>query len=177
MEFSDPLLLKYRSDRRKLLQFLLSPSFIKEIKSPAGKSTSVSNIDFDSLSADYVLECVQSGGILDVSQATKRYYDESSYPVMRRLQLGDAFYLHSDLHSAGSPPRRTPPPIIEQQQEYVESHSSQWSNHTAGERSDISSWENRINCKATVASDESSLHHTSSFSLGLPTLHTGLMKV
>lgn len=61
MESSNPLLRRYRSDRRKLLEFLLSSGLVKEIITPAGPTTSFSNIEFDFLSADYVIECIQSG--------------------------------------------------------------------------------------------------------------------
>lgn len=56
------LLQRYRHDRRKLLDFILSSGLIKEIRtSSSGSTTSVSNINFDVLSADYVLHCIQSG--------------------------------------------------------------------------------------------------------------------
>ncbi|KAI3468779.1 hypothetical protein Pfo_025442 [Paulownia fortunei] len=175
MEFTNPLLRRYRSDRRKLLEFLLSSGLIKKVTTPAGPTTSFSNIDFDSLSTDYVLECIQSGGVLDVSQATKRYYDESSHPVVRHLQSGDVFYLQSDPDAAGSPPRRVPPPITTNQRDFVESCKSQLSNYLAGERSPLSSQETRINCQVTAAPDITSMHNTSILSVGLPTLKTGLL--
>ncbi|XP_011081012.1 uncharacterized protein LOC105164132 isoform X1 [Sesamum indicum] len=168
MESSNPLLRRYRSDRRKLLEFLMSSGIIGKITTPAGPTTSFSNIDFDAISIDYVLECVESGGVLDVSEATKRYYFDSTHPVMRHLQSGDVFYLHSDPDAAGSPPHRVPPPIITNQREFVESRNSQWSN-PAGERSQLPSKQ------ATAAPDINSLHNASILSVGLPTLKTGLL--
>lgn len=61
MEFSNPMLRKYRDDRRRLLEFLLSSGLIKEIRTPAGPTTSFSSINFDSISVDYVIECINSG--------------------------------------------------------------------------------------------------------------------
>lgn len=62
MESSNPLLRRYRSDRRKLLEFLLSSGLIKEITTPEGPTTTAfSNIEFDSLSTDYVIECIRTG--------------------------------------------------------------------------------------------------------------------
>lgn len=56
------LLERYRNDRRKLMEFLMSSGLIKEIRSPPGSSsTSLSPADLDALSADYVLDCVKSG--------------------------------------------------------------------------------------------------------------------
>ncbi|KAL3647194.1 hypothetical protein CASFOL_008162 [Castilleja foliolosa] len=190
MEFSNPLLSRYRSDRRKLMEFLLSSSLTKGIKTPAGPTTSFSNINFDSLSADYVLECIQSiysddcsllriwgrrnmGRVLDVSEATRRYHDESSHPIVRHSQSGDCFYLNSDLESAGSPPRHFPPPIPVNKRDFVQSRTSDGSNHPAGDESRRSIQETRINCQLKDP-DINSLHSRSVLSVGLPTLKTGL---
>lgn len=107
-----PLLQRYRRDRRKLLEFLLSSSgLVTELRTPTGSAASLSHIDFDTLSADYVLDCVKSGGVVDISEATKKYFHESSYPLMIHSQLGNSFFLLSDPESSGSPPRRVPSPI------------------------------------------------------------------
>ena len=56
------LLERYRNDRRKLMEFLMSSGLVKELRSPSGSSsTSLSPADLDALSADYVLDCVKSG--------------------------------------------------------------------------------------------------------------------
>ncbi|KAK4558132.1 hypothetical protein RGQ29_007763 [Quercus rubra] len=105
------LLQRYRRDRRNLLEFLFSSSLIKELRTPPGHVTSISDLDFDNLSADYILHSIKSGGVVDISEATKKYFDETSYPVMIQSQLGDSYFLLSDPDKSGSPPRRAPPPI------------------------------------------------------------------
>ncbi|XP_065622185.1 protein unc-13 homolog isoform X5 [Quercus suber] len=105
------LLQRYRRDRRNLLEFLFSSSLIKELRTPAGHVTSLRDLDFDNLSVDYILHSIKSGGVVDISEATKKYFDESSYPVMIQSQLGDSYFLLSDPDMSGSPPRRAPPPI------------------------------------------------------------------
>lgn len=164
MEFSNPLLVKYRNDRRKLLEFLLSSGSIKEIKTPAGLTTSISNIDFDSLSIDNVLECVKSGGLLDVSLARKGCYDESSLPAMVHLQSGDIFYLHSDPELAGSPPRRAPPVV----------HSIR-SSYLASEQVPLSGPEIGVNCQDSSSPNLSPTHNSDILTVGLPLLRTGLV--
>ncbi|CAN7092069.1 unnamed protein product, partial [Brassica rapa subsp. narinosa] len=105
------LLERYRNDRRKLMEFLMSSSgLVKELRSPSGSSsTSLSPADLDALSADYVLDCVKSGGVVDVSKATKKYNFESSYPVTMHSESRDSYFLVSSPDAAGSPPRRLPP--------------------------------------------------------------------
>ncbi|XP_059444572.1 protein unc-13 homolog [Corylus avellana] len=103
------LLQRYRGDRRKLLEFLLSSGLITELRTPAGPIAALSDVDLDKLSADYVLHCIKYGGVLDVSEATKKYFDESSYPVMIHSQLGNSYFLLSDPDLSGSPPTRVPP--------------------------------------------------------------------
>ncbi|KAL6556752.1 hypothetical protein OROHE_006628 [Orobanche hederae] len=171
MEFSNLLMRRYRSDRRKLLEFLLSSSLIKGIKTPVGPTVSSSSINFDSISADYVLECIQSGRVLDVSEATKRYDDESSHPKMSRLKSGDCFYLHSDPESAGSPPRHSPPTISTNQGDFVQL-KSQGSEYPAGYKSLGSIPEAKINCQSKEDEDINPLHNISVLSVGLPTLKT-----
>ncbi|KAF3561454.1 hypothetical protein DY000_02015351 [Brassica cretica] len=104
------LLERYRNDRRKLMEFLMSSGLVKELRSHSGSSsTSLSPADLDALSADYVLDCVKSGGVVDVSKATKKYNFESSYPVTIHSESRDSYFLVSSPDAAGSPPRRSPP--------------------------------------------------------------------
>ncbi|KAJ0264799.1 Uncharacterized protein HA466_0012040 [Hirschfeldia incana] len=102
------LLERYRNDRRKLMEFLMSSGLVKELRSPSGSS--LSPADLDALSADYVLDCVKSGGVVDVSKATKKYNFESSFPVTIHSESRDSYFLVSSPDAAGSPPRRVPPP-------------------------------------------------------------------
>ncbi|XP_010434591.1 PREDICTED: uncharacterized protein LOC104718523 isoform X1 [Camelina sativa] len=108
----DSLLQRYRNDRRKLLEFLMSSGLVTELRSPSGSSASSLSPDLDSLSADYVLDCVKSGGVVDVSKGTKKYNFESSYPVTIHSESRDSFFLVSSPDIAGSPPRRMPPPPV-----------------------------------------------------------------
>jgi len=58
----------YRRDRNKLLEFILtSPNLIKQVRTPSGPASSLSDINLDTLSADYVLSCINSGGYLLLS--------------------------------------------------------------------------------------------------------------
>ena len=59
------LLEHYRRDRQKLLQFLISSSnLIKQVRSSSGSTSSLSDINLDTLSADYVISCINSGEAL-----------------------------------------------------------------------------------------------------------------
>ncbi|EFH50969.1 hypothetical protein ARALYDRAFT_327303 [Arabidopsis lyrata subsp. lyrata] len=106
------MLQRYRNDRRKLMEFLMSSGLVKELRSPSGSSTSLSPADLDALSADYVLDCVKSGGVVDVSKGTEKYNFESSYPVTIHSESRDSFFLVSSPDIAGSPPHRMPPPPV-----------------------------------------------------------------
>ncbi|XP_023635910.1 uncharacterized protein LOC17883429 isoform X2 [Capsella rubella] len=106
------LLQRYRNDRRKLLEFLMSSGLVTELRSPSGSPASLSPDDLDSLSADYVLDCVKSGGVVDVSKGTKKYNFDSSYPVTIHSESRDSFFLVSSPDIAGSPPHRMPPPPV-----------------------------------------------------------------
>lgn len=48
------LLDRYRHDRRKLLDFIISSGLISDVQSS-------SDIDYDAISADYVINCLHSG--------------------------------------------------------------------------------------------------------------------
>ncbi|GMH09418.1 hypothetical protein Nepgr_011259 [Nepenthes gracilis] len=105
------MLERYRRDRQKLLEFIISSSnSIREVRTPSG-STSISNINLDTVSADYVLSCIKSGGVLDVSEGTKNYFYESAHPITIHSQSGNSYFVLSDPNVSGSPPRRMPPPI------------------------------------------------------------------
>lgn len=60
MQMENSLLQKYRSDRRKLLEFIMSAGLVREIRTPPG-AVELRDVDLDTVSIDYVLECVQQG--------------------------------------------------------------------------------------------------------------------
>ncbi|MQM20506.1 hypothetical protein Taro_053527, partial [Colocasia esculenta] len=74
------LLERCRRDRRRLLDFILSAGLASEVRTPPD-AASLSDIDLDVVSADYVLERDKSGGVLDLSEASRRYRDDSEFPV------------------------------------------------------------------------------------------------
>ncbi|KMT12138.1 hypothetical protein BVRB_5g100900 [Beta vulgaris subsp. vulgaris] len=92
---------RYRRDRQKLLEFIISSS---------GFNSSLSDINLDTLSADYVINCVNSGRVLDVDEATDCYYHELGYPTMIHSPSGSSFYTVSQPQLSRSPPKRRPPP-------------------------------------------------------------------
>ncbi|XP_031251761.1 protein unc-13 homolog [Pistacia vera] len=173
MERQLSLLERYRRDRRQLIEFLLSSGLIKELRTSSGSATSLSNIDFDSLSADYILHCVKSGGVVNVSEATKKYVDESAYPVLINSQLGDSYFLISDPDSAGSPPRRVPPPISVKRGGNSVSRLSSLKDPTIAENVATPRNDYGLN-KATPAAPMMPTVVSGIPPLGLPSLKTGL---
>ncbi|CAL5360013.1 hypothetical protein CsSME_00050374 [Camellia sinensis var. sinensis] len=170
MEASQSLLQRYRSDRRQLLSFILSSGLIREVRSPTGPTSSVSDSDLELLSADYVLQCAQSGEVLDISKATKKYYDESSYPVMIHSQLGNSYFLISDPESAGSPPRRVPPLF---EVNHTSSHASHPSN-LLNPLVDRNVAESGVKYASTTETPSKPVKTVTVPPFGLPSLNTGL---
>ncbi|XVF51538.1 hypothetical protein PTKIN_Ptkin04bG0192800 [Pterospermum kingtungense] len=170
----DSLLQRYRSDRRKLLEFLLSSGLVKEIRAPSGSTPSLSDADFDKLSADYILHCVKSGGIVDVSEATKKYYAESAHPIMIHSKLGDSYFLTSDPDAAGSPPRHVPSSAIVGRTSNNASSSGSQLDSLKVENFKTSGHDYGLKHKAETAVARDSLGDSGIPSLGLPTLKTGL---
>lgn len=111
MEESSSLMLeRYRRDRQKLLEFIISSSnLIKQVHTSSGPTFSLSDINLDTLSADYVINCINSGGVLDVAEATNSYYHELEYPTMIHSPLGNSFFTVSHSQLSRSPPKRRPP--------------------------------------------------------------------
>ncbi|KAL7608412.1 hypothetical protein Lser_V15G09834 [Lactuca serriola] len=158
-----PLLQRYRRDRRKLLNFIVSSELITDIRKFPGSA-----IDFDVISADYVLECIKSGGgVFDVSKATTKHTDESMFPPMIQSQSGDSFFLVSAPESAGSPPRRVPPPV---EINSARQHSS--IPHVSSNDSEATT--SGVNDPYMVPSSSKSAKNMDVPSLGLPVLRTGL---
>lgn len=166
---SSSLLHRLRHDRQKLLEFILSSSgLINDIRSS-------SDIDFDAISADYVLQCIQSGGeVLDVSKATMKHIDESMFPTMIQSQSGDSFFLLSEPDSAGSPPRRLPPSV-----ETNRGHSDRPDLcippvSSNGSEATVSGHDFGLDHLYAVPSTSKSAKKTDVPSIGLPALRTGL---
>ncbi|CAA6666869.1 unnamed protein product [Spirodela intermedia] len=157
---NDALLRRYRRERRRLLEFILSAglAFI--------------DVDLDVVSADYVLERVKSGGMLDLSKASERYQDELRFPVMISSRTGITFFLNSKPEFSGPPPQRNPP------QANLSSHQASFaaeqSEQKSGRDCTDSRIPNNVHCTATTFTSYPPLKDTSSISFGLPTLSTGL---
>lgn len=116
-----------------------------------------------------------AGGVVDVTEATNKYSDESAYPVTIHSQTRSSYFVVSEPESAGSPPRRAPPPLYAKQ---------------VADTSCLSSQMDRVHVeKATTSGDDSGPGYepatnaptrpleNSEFpipSLGLPSLKTGL---
>ncbi|KAL5718422.1 hypothetical protein ACHQM5_011326 [Ranunculus cassubicifolius] len=98
------LLEKYRLDRRNLLEFLFSSNRINQSESNSNSANS-----FDSISVDYVLNRINSGQVLDLSEASNKYREESRYPLTIESSSGSGYFLCSDPDLSGSPPHRVPP--------------------------------------------------------------------
>ncbi|MCD7447586.1 hypothetical protein HAX54_032204 [Datura stramonium] len=166
---TNSLLQRYRSDRRKLLEFMLSCGLIKEIRTPSGPTLSLSNINLDVISADYVLECVQSGGVLDVSLAAKKYGNERRHPKTIQMHTSDAYFLVTDPESAGSHPQRVPPPIMK-------NHF----NNNGTYHSDLTDFslygdDCGVNSKTAGTAGSFNINQAALPSIGIPALKTGLL--
>ncbi|PON58344.1 hypothetical protein PanWU01x14_167360 [Parasponia andersonii] len=160
MEDEASLLRRYRSDRRKLLEFLLSSS--------GATAASLSHSDFDHLSADYVLDCLVSGGVVDVFEASKKYLHQLKHPLMTHSQSGSSYFLLTDPELAGSPPRRAPPPIDVKQTIEKESRSSNGKyDATVGD-------DYGLKYRITTTMQSNTAEHVEVPPLGLPNLHIGL---
>ncbi|KAK1327051.1 hypothetical protein QJS10_CPA01g02426 [Acorus calamus] len=99
------LLQRYRRDRRNLLDFILSSGLAGDVRPPPR------DVDLDTLSVDYVVDRVKSGGALDLSEATKQYFDEYDFPIMMNSLPRNSYFLISRPESSGSPPQRVPPSV------------------------------------------------------------------
>lgn len=168
------LLERYRRDRRQLIDFILSSGSIKELRTPSGPTNSLSNIDFDSLSADCIIHCVKSGGVVEVSEASKKYLDESAYPILIHSQIGDSYFLSSDPDSSGSPPRRVPPPIYVKQTANHAPCSSSFRDPANAENLATSRNDYGLKYKASPPSPMRPAGDSGILPLGLPSLKTGL---
>ncbi|XP_064990055.1 protein unc-13 homolog isoform X4 [Musa acuminata AAA Group] len=156
---------RYRSDRRKLLEFLVSTN---HLRAPA-----LASLDLDTISADYVLECIQSGGDFDPSEASRRYREGLDYPIMINLSSGRFYFLLSRPELSGSPPVRIAPQV---EMKTSTSHPSS----SAGKLDNLIG-KGTGKCQIENAADTSALNLPSqpakdakALSLGLPSINAGL---
>nr|XP_028954074.1 protein unc-13 homolog isoform X2 [Malus domestica] len=177
MEHHQPLLQRYRRDRRKLLEFLFSSGLVRTLSgsdSAPASAASISHIDFDTISADYVLDCVKSGGVVDISEATKKYFRESSYPLMIQSELWDSFFLVSDPESSGSPPRRVPTPVhVNRTANNASSSSAQLNSLSVGDIEKAGD-DYGVKYRAMPSAPPKHVEEVKVLPLGLPRLNTGL---
>ncbi|XP_019055877.1 PREDICTED: uncharacterized protein LOC104612733 isoform X2 [Nelumbo nucifera] len=182
---------KYRCDRRKLLDFILSAGLIKEFRTPSGP-VGLSAVDLDKISVDYVLECIGSGGVLDLSEATKKYNDEFRYPAMvvihfcwsncHLLKLKNVikspsksyYFLISDPEMSGSPPQNAPPQVELKMNLNYSSCSLNQLDPLVVEETQISGDEDGAKYKVATFTPCEHINDANVLSLGLPMLSTGL---
>ncbi|XP_057525392.1 protein unc-13 homolog isoform X2 [Amaranthus tricolor] len=169
------LLEHYRRDRQKLLQFLISSSnLIKQVRSSSGSTSSLSDINLDTLSADYVISCINSGGVLDIAEATNSFYHELAYPTVIHSQSGNSFFTLSQNQLSKSPPKRRPPTAYVNDRTDVASQSSfqveQISKHKVASRKADNGFKVENVMTRPAKSSENGVVPI----LGLPHLQTGL---
>ncbi|KAL8150447.1 hypothetical protein V2J09_020255 [Rumex salicifolius] len=168
----DPVALeleRYRRDRQKLLEFIISSNLISEVHTPEGGTDSVSAADLDSLSADYVLHCVNSGGVLDVSEGTENFYLESDYPIMAHSKSRASFFTLSDPNQSGSPPQRDPPAID------MRHNHTQYEQPSGREEENVQESSSVANSNQVRTASHRCLKPVRNVpSLGLPPLKTGM---
>ncbi|XP_024542200.1 uncharacterized protein LOC9647607 [Selaginella moellendorffii] len=108
MGSQEMLLQRYRRDRRELLSFILSASIFRKVVMPPGAVT-LDDIDLEQVSIDYILECAKKGGILELSEAIKKFHDDAHIPAVANSLKGDIYYLVTDPQVSGPPPMRSVP--------------------------------------------------------------------
>lgn len=166
------LLQRYRSERRKLLEFILSAGLVREIRNPPG-AVELCDVDMDTISIDHVLECVKQGGVLDLTVATWKYYYERDFPIMINSQTGSSHFLHSEAELSGSPPRRMPPQVLVTPVcNYKPSSSNQLDPSVVEEVAD-SADQDVLGCANPTAEPRSTVKDANVLSLGLPTMSVG----
>ncbi|XP_031097776.1 protein unc-13 homolog isoform X1 [Ipomoea triloba] len=162
------LMQQYRRDRRKLLEFLLSSGLVKEFRTPSGPTTSLTNVNLDALSIDYVLECIQSSGVIDISIATKKYREELHHPITMQSRFGDSYFLLSGAETTGSPPRRMPPPVT------AHNYNNKYTSRGSDLSGSLSSYEYELKRATSESTRSVPRNQVHILKIGLPTLQTGL---
>ncbi|GMP85749.1 hypothetical protein CsSME_00038790 [Camellia sinensis var. sinensis] len=97
MEASQSLLQRYHSDRRQILSFILSSCLIRDLWSPTGATSSVSDSDLELLSANYILQCAQSAAEYEtprnsLNQVNFLAFGGMHYFIMSSFQFGIGYY-------------------------------------------------------------------------------------
>ncbi|MQL77138.1 hypothetical protein Taro_009527, partial [Colocasia esculenta] len=167
------LLERYRRDRRRLLDFILSAGLASEVRPPPG-AASLSDVDLDVVSADYVLERVKSGGVLDLSEASRRYCNDSEFPVMISSKSGSFFFLNLEPALSGPPPQRIPPQVGSDVNNCRTSHAAEKSEQLSGRKSAKSINTDDMRCGSEMFSSHQPSKERTILTFGLPVLGTGL---
>ncbi|KAM6556840.1 hypothetical protein CsatB_003859 [Cannabis sativa] len=162
------ILHRYRSDRRKLLEFLLSSS------SGVTTATSLSDIDFDNLSVDYVIDCIISGSVVDASEARKKKLEELNHPSMIYSQSGSSYFLLTNPEFVRSPPLRAPPPIKVQATVEKDSCSTKEMDSSNGKYNGTVGDDYGLKHKVATNMQPKTAENVKIPPLGLPNLSTGL---
>ncbi|KAJ1702222.1 hypothetical protein LUZ63_002001 [Rhynchospora breviuscula] len=102
------MLNRFHHDRHNLLEYLLSSGLIR---SRSAASIDLAGVDLDSISPDYVIECILSGSDFDPSEATRRYFESLRYPITAISSQGKPLFFLSSPDPAGSPPHRAAPSV------------------------------------------------------------------
>ncbi|XP_020581902.1 uncharacterized protein LOC110025575 isoform X2 [Phalaenopsis equestris] len=160
------ILQRFRNDRRKLLEFIFSEGLIK---GPSGDLPDLSGVDLDIVSADYVLDCVKSGGAFVPGDATARYNSGLGSPIMISTPSRNSFFLLSRPDLSGYPPQRVAPMVgAKTTNDHLSSSTS-----SVGVEFMVSMPDSKIsNSAPTTISPQPS--KDVKFSLGLPSFRAGL---
>eukprot|EP00268_Persea_americana_P036089 TRINITY_DN35584_c0_g1_i5.p1 TRINITY_DN35584_c0_g1~~TRINITY_DN35584_c0_g1_i5.p1 ORF type:complete len:1048 (+),score=208.43 TRINITY_DN35584_c0_g1_i5:473-3616(+) len=170
---NDFLLHKHRSDRRKLLEFIISAGLVGEVRTPPG-AVEWRDVDLDTVSIDYVLECVKHGGALDLSEGTKRYFYERDFPIVINSQSGSSYFLLTEAELSGTPPHRVAPQVFSKPIPKYSSCSSTQLDPSVVEELVISGDEDVVGCSIPTVAPRGIMKDADTLSLGLPILSTGL---
>ncbi|KAG0488574.1 hypothetical protein HPP92_007385 [Vanilla planifolia] len=165
------LLQRYRSDRRKLLELIFSQGLVKV---PSADPPDRSDMQLDNVSADYVLECVKSGGAFVREEAVERYNCGMDMPIMVSVPVGNSFFLLSNPDESGSPPHRVAPLVGEKATFDHFMYPSMQKDFSVGKGVKAPMSESEIGCSAPTSILSKPTDDMNKFCLGLPPFLTGL---
>ncbi|KAF3448508.1 hypothetical protein FNV43_RR09221 [Rhamnella rubrinervis] len=115
-----------------------------------------------------------SGGVVDISEARRKYVHESAEPLMIHSQLGNSYFLHSDPDLSGSPPRRAPPPVSVKQTINQASCSSEETDPLNVDNTGTAGYDYGFSHRTSTVPHSKPVEQVKIPPLGLPDLHTGL---